>query len=346
MKYCLLFVLFIFTFSQTGAPVPPICGSNQDCNNYATANTMICNNPGNFTSAACISRTTYPASTNGSMTDPNGMCSNSFLVNTFGRFGQACRTLGTQGCQAYSPFECIGSFYNYSTNICDPYQGTNGPNFTVVQQNQRCSGNLVFPFPPIYYACDVGLTCMNYICRKYLNPGDNCFQSPIPCDPSQNLACDRDLCRTTRSAVAQDPCKSNSVCIEQECSTIGLCREKRSIPCYSNSDCPSNQPCSILNGQTSGFCARGSYLADKMFQDNPSETNAVQQVCQDQCRNRPDQRIIYDGYTYDCAALTRKIIPVGTCGIQQLIFNCQAPISNSFIHGLSFIVVVIALFFY
>lgn len=343
MKVCLVFALFFFAFAQ----VSTICGNDNDCNTYLTGYSMSCENPGNITSARCVSLKKYEVS-NTTVIDAKGMCTNSLNIG-FGSVLQ-CRTLGTEGCTATSSSECISSSYNETTKLCTAYSTTPSSNITYVSvgEGQRCSTTFPKEGETRYICSSSSLTCSRGVCRKYLQEGENCFGGQtVGCNPLGNLVCDGDICRKTRSRVAQEQCKVSSVCVELACAGSGVCSERRSIPCYSNSDCPADQPCYVETGKTLGVCSRGFFLAAKNLQNCPScEKDIIQYYCQQLCQLREDQRIIRDGYTYDCKALTRTAIAKNTCGIKQTVFNCNAPLSSGVVQGLSLIVIIASLLFF
>lgn len=346
MKVCLLLVLFVYVLSQSA---PLICSTDSDCNNYNTFNTLYCINPGNVTTASCPTKTLVQF--NNTISSSSQMCTNSLLLQN----SIICGQYATAGCLVDNVFtRCVNSNYNFTTGRCDPI---NMALYTYSNVGERCgtivNGNLT--------VCKTNLMCVQSVCRPTLNPFDNCYSvgQPNPIGCGLGFTCDYDICIPALSRVAQDPCKTNGACTEQDCYQ-GRCTEKRSIPCLTNTDCPSGSTC------YNNVCTRGTYLAQKYLIQclssqcsapmgnidfiNCAATNCenqiVENVCQNQCQNRPDQRFLPDGYTYDCKAKTRTLIQPNTCSVTQFVANCDLPISGAFLNGLSFTILLIVSFIF
>jgi hypothetical protein len=180
------------------------------------------------------------------------------------------------------------------------------------------------------------LVCRQKVCRKVLGLGENCFGSPLGC--GQGLVCDSDFCIVKHSRFGGERCKVNDACLNEVC-TNGICSEKRSVPCWTNSDCTNVAGvCSKTSDTTRGQCLSGNEkahseidacLASKCQAVGASEETCcpnehIKEVCAGQCLKRADLRTQTDGYIYDCTALTRTLQTSSNCGFKQSITNCPS----------------------
>jgi len=290
--------------------------------------------------------TQIPLGGNYSIFSTTQMCTGSVSISSFPV--NICSRYTNAGC-AVSPQNaastiCIGSNYNATTGTC--YVPPSVPsNIIIVGNGQQCG--ITSPAGITSY-CGGNLQCLQNICRPQLQLGANCGGG-LQC--GYGLICNGDICAIPAQQIAQGPCKTSAFCREQNCNLVaGVCTEIRSIPCYSNADCPStNEVCYIQSGIL-GTCTRGDYLIQSQIILCGQITGCivstqqyVSSTCQTQCLLRPDLRIVADGYVYDCTALTRTLQNT-TCSYNQAIINCpSAPLSGAFVQGLSVFVFIFIL---
>jgi len=349
--------LFLALFiSYTLAQTSPICQVDSDCNTYLTYDSMRCDTT--KTPAACVARTLFDYKAN--VTGP-GQCSKSLNINPFGSVPK-CGAYSTLGCSVTDTYTvCANSQLNPTTQVCEKIPDVNA---TFVGEGQRCTSTN----PPVL--CNNNLVCIQQVCRKVLALGDNCYVDRLGC--ANGLVCDSGVCVLQLSKQPQEPCSDSSACASTACLN-GRCLEYRSRPCYSNTDCTGYASvCYVAPGQLLGRCTSSfpktlgafykcaydkcSSTSIRSFSEciqgaNTCVPQIIDYYCESMCQTREDNRFDsgsgFGGYTYDCTARTRTLLPSNTCNYKAAILNCPSfPLSGAFTQGISFLAIIAILIFF